>query len=227
MYEIKPEQKVNDSSLALLDSHSKLSSREASLQFAHPFVQQLGLLLEQTAIHVFGVGSLQGDGVFLTSPVQSDPGGVIVFGGLDRFHECSLLSWMRIRWLRSCATLIVESSYGTTSEYALSDQSATLRSKVYRKPSNGWGGEFVAERCVSSIRRSPIITQPATSEQLTTGLGKEVCSKKRCRRTIRGGTCARPSIRSETHWVDEDTGRAPTGGAPTGFFHSLITANAG
>src|SRR6266545_4627763 len=94
---------------------------------------------------------------------------------------------MRTRWLWSCATLIVESSYGTTSEYALSDQSASLRSNVFRQPSNGWGGEFVAERCVPSIRRSPIITQPATSEQLTTGLGKEVCSKKRCRQTIRGG----------------------------------------
>src|SRR5688572_1462538 len=140
MYEIKPEQEVNDSSPALLDSDSNLSSGKAGLQFANPFVQRLGRLLEQAAFHVRRVGSLQREGVFFTPPIQSDPYRVIRFRGVfGRFHKCSLLFWMRTRWLWSSATLIVESSVGTTSEYALSDQSASPRSKVFRKPSSGWG----------------------------------------------------------------------------------------
>src|SRR6266571_7248362 len=69
------------------------------------------------------------------SPIQPDVGSVLLLVGSIGLHGCLLPVVLRTRWLWSCAILIVESSVGTASEYALLDQSASSRSNLSGKPS--------------------------------------------------------------------------------------------
>src|SRR3990172_6230594 len=77
VHEIETEQKMNDRPSGLLDGNGNLSSAKTSLQVHKPMVQDLRLLFQGATFHRTSVRRLQTEGVFVPSPVQADPSGVI------------------------------------------------------------------------------------------------------------------------------------------------------
>jgi hypothetical protein len=89
-------------------------------------MQQFGFMLEHQRFDPYRVSGPQANQMFLVGPVQADVGG-IGNGFVGSAGHDVLLGEVTTRWLWSRASLIVESSRGTVSEYALPDQSASSR----------------------------------------------------------------------------------------------------
>src|SRR5207244_5035768 len=136
MDKVTTEQRIDHRSAALLNSDDHISSAESIAQTQDPIMQGLGCLFDGLCLDPAGASCLQRDRMLLVSPIEPDTSGVLLLlVGSIGLHGCLLPVVLRSRWLWSCAILIVESSVGTASEYALLDQSASSRSKLFGKPS--------------------------------------------------------------------------------------------
>src|ERR1051326_5790480 len=165
MHEIKTQQEIDHGSLALLDCDGYFAPRESAMQVENPVVHELRGLLEFAYFQFLRIGCLQSNRMLLTSPIQPDQGSV--FNYIDfglGFHNSPLV--VKTRWPWSNATLIAESSCGTTTEHALSDQDASSRSKVSGKPSNGWDGSIRSE--TKRVFRIPALLPPTTQSKRKT-----------------------------------------------------------
>src|SRR5213593_1487536 len=136
MDKVTTEQRIDHRSAALLNSDDHISSAESIAQAQDPIMQGLGCLFDGLCLDPAGASCLQRDRMLLVSPIEPDTSGVLLLlVGSIGLHGCLLPVVLRTRWLWSCAILIVESSVGTASEYALLDQSASSRSNLSGKPS--------------------------------------------------------------------------------------------
>src|SRR6266581_4696325 len=108
---------------------------------------------------------------------------------------CLLPVVLRTRWLWSCAILIVESSVGTASEYALLDQSASSRSNLSGKPSKRLERD-IRSRAIRVQIKFPPTRLPAYQSRASRPHVQKNCvsirdwgsaAKSGCRTTIRSG----------------------------------------
>src|SRR5205809_2190863 len=216
------EQRIGHRSAALLNSDDHISSAESIAQTQDPIMQGLGCLFDGLCLDPAGASCLQRDRMLLVSPIEPDTSGVLLLlVGSIGLHGCLLPVVLRTRWLWSCAILIVESSVGTASEYALLDQSASSRSKLFGKPSKRLERDIRSGAMRVQIKLPPLrVCSLTRSVQVVLTFQKNCVSirdwgsaaKSGCRTTIRsGGSLAR----GERFCEPLDTGH-PKISAPAG-----------
>jgi hypothetical protein len=149
MHKVESEQEVNDSPSALLNGDGHLSSAKASKQAPEPTMQCFRLLFQNTAFHQTGIRCLQANGMFATSPVQTNPSCVI---GSFGFHLSTPLCAERGLW--SDAIIMEESSEGMRSTAAVTPAWLKADSAV----PNGESGQCRRRPCIDSVGGSFLLT---------------------------------------------------------------------
>src|SRR5262245_42160120 len=90
IYEIKAKQEINNRPSGLLDGDGHLAFAKAGEQVHKPPVQGLWFLFQGAAFYRTGISRSQAKCVFITSPIQTNPGRIIDSFGL---HVCTPL-WL-------------------------------------------------------------------------------------------------------------------------------------